>query len=165
MNTSKELSKTLGELIDELSAVPLDKINTIPFEGSWTAAQLAQHLIKSYGVIQVIHGHATPTQREPDENFKQIAKIFLDFSTKLQSPDFIVPEEQEYDKDALLKSLQQTKHDTENALATLDLTMTCEDFALPGMATKFTRLEWLYFMMCHTQRHIRQLKNIKQHLQ
>lgn len=165
MNTGKELHKTLTELIDEVSPIPENKINTVPFEGSWTAGQLVMHLIKSYGVAQTIHGHVTPTKREPDLNFGQIAGIFLDFSTKFQSPDFIVPEDKTYDKAALLKSLQQTKHDIENALATLDLTMTCEDFELPGAHTKFTRLEWLYLMLCHTQRHIRQLKKIKQYLQ
>lgn len=164
MNTGKELMKTLTELIDEVSSTPENKINTVPFEGSWTAGQLARHLIKSYDVIQVIHGHTIPTKREPDVNFGQIAKIFLDFTTKFQSPDFIVPEVKEYNKTELLKSLRQTLHDTENAIATLDLTMTCEDFELPGSGGKFTRLEWLYMMLCHTQRHIRQLKKIKQNL-
>ena len=94
MNTRREVIQTLDQLIKEVSLIPEDKINIVPFEDSWTAGQLVRHLIKSYNVIQAIHGHVTPTEREPDMNYGEIAKIFLDFSTKFQSPDFIEPEVQ-----------------------------------------------------------------------
>jgi hypothetical protein len=41
----------------------------------------------------------------------------------------------------------------------LDLSKTCQGFQLPGSAA-FTRAEWIWFAIYHTQRHTRQLKNI-----
>ena len=41
----------------------------------------------------------------------------------------------------------------------LDLSATCLDFEMPGIGA-LTRLEWLWFYVWHTQRHLRQVKNI-----
>ena len=45
------------------------------------------------------------------------------------------------------------------AIKTLNLSETCTAFELPGFG-EFTRAEWIYFAMYHTQRHTHQLKKI-----
>ncbi|RYE23430.1 MAG: DinB family protein [Sphingobacteriales bacterium] len=165
MNTGKELVKTLGELADTVASFTQEKINTVPFEGSWTPGQVARHLIKSYGVAQTLKGHVTESNRQPDQNFEQIAAIFLNFESKLQSPEFIVPEDKKFNQQQLIDSIQHTKTEMQDITDNLDLTMLCQDFELPGGGVKFTRLEWMYMMLCHTKRHINQLHKIQKRMQ
>ena len=59
-----ELDATLKKLYDVLSSFNQETINTVPFEGSWTAAQVGEHLRKSYdGVVQLLKGKNIPTVR------------------------------------------------------------------------------------------------------
>jgi hypothetical protein len=48
MNTEEvflEIDKTIIEFIQILFTINQDQINTVPFKGSWTAGQIAQHVI------------------------------------------------------------------------------------------------------------------------
>jgi DinB family protein len=78
----------------------------------------------------------------------------------MKSPEFIVPEAMDYKKDYLLQSLDKIEEELLVAIKQLDLTQTCTSFELPVYGS-LTRLEALSFVLYHTQRHIRQLKNIR----
>jgi hypothetical protein len=45
----EDLKVTLDELVELLSTFDQKGFNIIPFEGSWTAGELSQHLVKSIG--------------------------------------------------------------------------------------------------------------------
>ncbi len=54
MNTNKihkEIDETFAELQRLISSFDQEQINIVPFEGSWTAGQLAQHVIISGSVV------------------------------------------------------------------------------------------------------------------
>lgn len=156
---SNELQSTTDELVRLLSSFSKEQFNKVPFEGSWTAGQLAEHMHKSYGVAELLYGPVKETKRDPAEKVKQIKEIFLNFDTKMKSPDFIVPENKAYDKSTLLNSLHESIEKIKHGTATLNLDETCTAFALPGLG-EMTRTEWIYFVIYHTQRHVHQLKNI-----
>ena len=88
-----------------------------------------------------------------------INDIFLDFTTKLKSPDFIIPTDEPANKEDLLKALNEVRERIKSASATVDLTNTITSFPFPGVG-EFTGYEWIYFLVCHTKRHTHQLKNI-----
>ena len=151
---------TTNELIQLLSSLSQDQLNQVPFEGSWTAGQVGDHLRRSYGVAEILNGKTTETERPVNEKIKGIKEVFLDFDTKFKSPEFIVPSNDVIDKERLIKGLKNKieqvksfvdKHD--------DLTRTCMDFELPGAGT-LTQIEWIQFLTVHTQRHIHQIRNI-----
>ena len=128
-----ESDQTFSGLLNELSTISDEKINTIPFAGSWTAGQLAQHVILSAdGIVQLLNGPVKDTGRDPEANIPKLEAIFLDFTSKYQSPDFIVPEYKNYDKHELINSLQNIKTGLHKAIETLDTTKTCTAFELPG---------------------------------
>ena len=154
-----ELNNTAEDLLRTLSGFSEAQLNIVPFENSWTGGQVAEHLILSGGVTGAIYGNTAPAHRQPDANVATIGGIFLDFSTRLNSPDFIVPRIAYYWKKDVLEKLQTIWTDCCNAAQTMDLSALCLDFELPGMG-QLTRLEWLYFYCFHTQRHIRQLEKI-----
>jgi len=155
------LESTTKELKESLSSFNEEQINISPAEESWTAGQVAEHVLKSEsGLSRILTGKTGPTNRRPDEKNDLIESIFLDFSTKMKSPDFIIPSDGPHNKELLIQNMSNNRKNLIGLVRDLDLSPTCYDFALPGMG-EFTRLEWLCFIISHSTRHIRQLKNIK----
>jgi len=142
-----------------LDAFGEEEINRVPFEGSWTPGQVAEHIIKSVSALPDRHTEAT--QRPYDEYVTPIAEIFLNFSIKLQSPDFVLPGPGPQDKKELQKTFEGIQGRHENAVRTTDLTATCLDFELPTIGL-LTRYEWIKFYLVHMQRHTWQLSKIRE---
>ena len=156
----KEAEGTLSALENLLSNFSAKQVNEVPFAGSWTAGQLASHLIMANGgFVEVINGPTTETNKPADIMVESIKNDFLNFNVKFDSPEFIYPENKEYDRAELLAKLKQIRNHVAEVITTLDLTKTCTAFELPIYGF-LTRLEAVYFIIYHTQRHTRQLKNI-----
>ncbi|MDQ3019373.1 MAG: DinB family protein [Bacteroidota bacterium] len=166
--TKKILSdyeSTNEKLFQLFSEFKPEHINTVPFEGSWTAAQLAEHLYKSDKLIlKTVNGPVKPTERQPDEKVSVIKEVFLDFKTKMKSPDFNTPSNKEHEQKEMLNSLEEKKEEITQVIKTKNLSDTCLSFTLPEMG-ELTRLEWIYFGIYHMQRHTHQLKNIFEKLE
>lgn len=156
----KEAEATLSALENAFSKFDANEINTVPFEGSWTAGQLAKHLVMANGgFLQVINGPIAETDKPADLMVGQIKNDFLNFNVKFDSPKEIYPENREYDQSALMEKLGEIKEGIAASISNLDLTKTCTAFELPVYGY-LTRLEAVYFVIYHTQRHVHQLKNI-----
>jgi uncharacterized damage-inducible protein DinB len=165
MKTSAELYQEFeaatNAYIGIVAALSQEEINTVPFTGSWTAAQVTEHLCKSdNGMIQALNGPVYPTNRQPDEMVGNLRTIFLDFSTKLPSPGFIIPSEGTHDKHDLLSFFKAGREQIGKAIKTLDLTATLH---VPIFGEP-TRLELIAFVIFHTQRHTNQVKHISEKL-
>jgi len=165
MKTSNELYQELeaatNAYLDVVAALSQDEINTVPFPGSWTAAQVTEHLCKSdNAMIQALNGPVQQTNRAADEMVSNLRTIFLDFSTKLPSPEFIIPDAGTHDKDDLLNFFRAGREQIGKAIKTLDLTATCH---LPIFGEP-TRLELIAFIIFHTLRHTNQVKKISEKL-
>jgi hypothetical protein len=151
--------QTYTALMETLEAFTPDNFNRVPPLGGWTAGQVAEHLLLSAGVIEVIAGRTEATQRPVNEKVEPIAVIFLDFTTKLPSPDFIVPAEKAYDQRVMIDRLKTVWTKLKEGVRLLDLSALCMDFEMPGIG-HLTRLEWIWFYIFHTQRHLRQLQRL-----
>ena len=162
------LQNTIAEAKDEF-LIALDRfdqgnINTAPFEGSWTGGQVGEHLLKSAGVVEAMYGRTAPTTGRPPDEKVPMLRIFLDFSIKMKSPDFILPSDGFHARQALIDQLQKDWERLGVAVETLDLSETCLDFEMPNVG-HLTRLEWVSFYVFHTKRHLHQLRNILASLQ
>ncbi|MCL6099494.1 MAG: DinB family protein [Bacteroidetes bacterium] len=159
-----ELNSTFKNFYELISSLTEEQINTISFEGSWTAGQLARHVFKSYaGFVQAINGPVKRTDRKPDELVERSKSLFLNLATKIKASVFITPEEIQYKKEDLLGSLNEIHDKLNESVQTLDMSQTCTAFEIPTFGY-LTRLETVYFVMYHTQRHTQQLKNIMEKL-
>ncbi len=153
------LDVTTGELLQLASSLNEETINTVPFKDSWTAAQVADHVAKSTAfAVSALEAPGKETERPPNERAEELKAIFLDFTTKLKSPGFIVPTQPNYKKETVLLNLklQLEKLNTIRNITDLS-TLT----SLPALG-EITKLELLYFVLYHTQRHVHQLKKILQ---
>jgi hypothetical protein len=165
MKTANELllefEAATNTIIEKVAALSQSAINTVPFTGSWTAAQVIEHLCKSdQAMIQALNGPVQPTNRPPDKMVDNLRAIFLDFSTKLPSPEFIIPSTQTFDKESLINTFKSGREQIGKAIQTLDLTATCH---MPIFGEP-TRLELIAFVIFHTQRHTNQVKHITEKL-
>ncbi len=134
-----------------------ETLNTVPFVNSWTAAQVLIHITKSNRAIaQGLQMHGLPAERDPEQNTDHLKKIFLDFKAKYNAPDFIIPEDGYHNKEQIINALELSIRNLQTGRNETDLS---EIIDLPIFG-EITKLELLHFVLYHTQRHIRQLKNI-----
>jgi hypothetical protein len=153
----QEIEETFSRLNKAISKFSDKQFNTIPFEGSWTAGQVSEHIIKS---ISGIPDRETQlTDRRYDERIEAIRKMFLDFNLKFKTAQPLEPEKSSHHVEETLKHLQRLKELHLHAANTKDLTALCLDMELPTFG-HLTRYEWLRFMMVHALRHTIQIERI-----
>ena len=155
-----KIEQNFGELMESLSSLNQDQLNRVPFNGSWSAAQVGEHLLKSYGVIEVLSGNTMPTDRPIDEKVEELKLIFLNYDIKMESPEFILPSAGIIDREALLKDLEERIVAILRFIWERDLSATCIDLEFPDQGP-LTGLEWVHFLYYHTHRHLNQLEKIK----
>ena len=103
------IGEAVSQLSNLMSSVENNKINMVPYEGSWTAPQLIRHVAKSIsGMSQAMEMKATPTDRNPKKRIEELQIVFLDFFKKMKSPEFISPEEGVYDKQSTIADLNKS---------------------------------------------------------
>ncbi|PYF72640.1 DinB family protein [Pedobacter nutrimenti] len=155
-----ELKETKNELIQLIGDFKEEHFNTVPFAGSWTPGQIAEHILKSKeGLPELLRGPSSAAKRPSDQKVTETKSLFLNFEIKMKSAEFILPGTLPWKREVLQENLNYMDTAIIHAAQELDLNLLCLGFELPVFG-KFTRLEWLYFNMYHTQRHIHQLKNV-----
>jgi len=158
-NIEFELNASLKEFEELISSLNEEQLNILPVKGGWTSGQIARHIIKvNTGFLKQLNGPVKETNRKVDNMAEDIRVSLLDFNTKLISPDPVVPESIAYKKEDLINSLIELNCGYFNSVESLDMTKTCLLFKVPVLGY-LTRLEVIYFVTYHTQRHIHQLKN------
>jgi dihydrofolate reductase len=151
------LDHTTSELLELISSFSETQINEIPSAGSWTAAQVAEHVTKSnIGIIKSLQREGKSPDRSPDAGIEGLKKTFLDFEKKLQSPEFILPSQDIYQKKLAIDNLEASIAELKEVSKRINLS---EMISHPIFG-EITKLELLHFVVYHTQRHIHQLENI-----
>ncbi|SFQ38550.1 DinB superfamily protein [Parafilimonas terrae] len=151
------LDATSNELMQLVQNEKEETLNAVPFANSWTAAQVLIHITKSNrAIVQGLQMHGLPAERDPEQNAGNLKKIFLDFTAKYNSPDFTIPEDGYHNKEQIMSALKLSITNLQTGRNETDLS---EIIDLPVFG-EITKLELLHFVLYHTQRHIRQLKNI-----
>jgi len=153
------LEQNTSYLFQLLDSFDQQNINRIPFEGSWTAAQLADHITRSnLSITKALLLNGVVVNRDKGARIKELKEIFLDFQSKMKSPEFIVPTKNKYEKTTVLGYLQQSVEKMLEISKRTDMSSMINHPAF-GDITKF---EILHFVLYHTQRHIYQLEKIFQ---
>ncbi|HEV8081998.1 MAG TPA: DinB family protein [Chitinophagaceae bacterium] len=156
------LQQTSSELLELVSSADSADINVIPFKDSWTGAQLASHIIKSNKAItQSLKMEGKSAERDPGERTGELKKMFLNYAVKFQSPAFILPTRDIYQRDILIADLKKSIDELKDAGNSVDLS---EIITLPAFG-EITKYELLHFVLYHTQRHNHQLRIIFENIQ
>ena len=155
------LEVALGETATLLESFSQDALNKVPFEGSWTAAQVGRHIYKSLeGFDKLFSASGEPANRPADQQAEQFKNMMEDMDNKMKSPEFIVPEDSDYNKMELIQSLNNVKQTVVNAGNGADLE-TIPELGERHPLNGATKLELVYFMTYHTKRHNHQIAKIR----
>jgi hypothetical protein len=153
----KELQDTTDELLQLLATFTQEQINTVPYENSWTAAQVAEHITRSNAsVVQFLTSAGKTTDRKPDEKVQEFKKVFLDLTTKMKSPEFILPTQDHYQKEKVITELGSSIDQLKEAGNTATLSEIIQHPAFKEVS----KLELIHFAVYHTERHVHQIRNI-----
>jgi hypothetical protein len=153
------LKNIVSELLHLLNRFDGQNINSVPFEGSWTAAQVIDHITRSnLSITKAFTLKGDMINRDPAERVQELKNVFLNFNSRYESPDFILPTQEVYEKKMLIALLQRSVDKIKEVSCQADLSELINHPAF-GNITKF---EILHFVLFHTQRHIHQLKKIFQ---
>jgi hypothetical protein len=157
----KELLASIHEpisgMLDLMSQLDDKKINTVPYENSWTAGMLFRHVSKSLNAMSnAMRKDGRPAGRDEGEKIPELKKTFLDFTSKMKSPEFIVPEEGIYEKQAICDELNNSFGFLKQTTTHAELPDLVEGLPLGAI----TKLEILHFVLYHTKRHLNQMKKI-----
>src|SRR6476620_869600 len=97
----------VAELLEHYLPLNEDEINKVPYENSWTPRQLLEHVTKSTnGIATALMEDGKVTDRDVTERVPELKTVFLDFSTKMKSPDAIVPGNGPFEKDVVIDRLK-----------------------------------------------------------
>lgn len=155
------LDNALEETLQLLTSFTEEEMNKVPFEGSWTAAQVCEHLHKAEtDMDKLLLAPSKPVERQPDERREELADIFLNFETKFQAPDFIIPEDKHY----TMRELEVPMREIKDKMVAAAKAANLDELAPLPQGHPFegaTKLEMVYFTTYHATRHNRQIKNIK----
>lgn len=157
----EELIADIEQTINWLTkSIDPEIYNKIPFEGSWTAGQVVEHVnMVGMGFIHLLNGNTEATTRPVNEHVDRIKTMFLNYDLKNIASADINPAPGNYNLKDQLAELEKIKSGIIAAINTLNLDMTCLDFDIPTFG-HLTRLEAVYFFLFHTKRHVHQLQNI-----
>lgn len=155
-----DLNENTGLMVAALAIIPAEKFNVSHENGGWSIAEVAEHLFLIEKAIHgVLKGPAKIVERNPAEKLALVEKAFSDIAAKYQSPPLFIPEKKETRQPEIIEKLGIERKRIIETIAALDLSQTCTAFKHPNFGS-FTRFEWVYFDIYHSQRHIKQIENI-----
>jgi hypothetical protein len=165
MPTSKEnLLSALDANTDALIEYILNFDTTLfdkqPADGSWSAAQLTEHIyVLDRLIYNILTGETEPAQRAADEKIATIEAVMNNRTRTINAPDPIVPLGKVKDQQILITKIITARKDIHKLIQTTDLSPICLGFIHKGFGP-MTRLEWIGFLMVHSQRHFHQYQRI-----
>lgn len=158
--TIKEYDSSVAQFLQILSAIAVEHFNTIPFEGSWTPGQVAEHIVLSLKGVPYTFTEARPVKRAANEKCETIAGVFLNFGLKFKAAPAITPSNKAKNKEAIMSQLRQVSNEVVQAALLYDYTAECTAAEVPTLGF-LTRLEWLCLAAYHIQKHTHQLKQMQ----
>jgi uncharacterized damage-inducible protein DinB len=153
--------ETVSEgLIQSLRQFSPESFIKKPGEHRWSAAEVAEHLlIIAKNINRVVQAESAVPDRASDKKVTVIKEALRDRGTKRIASEHVVPSGDRHDQQGLMNELQAQMQQLSATMKEKDLNGLCTVYPHPRLG-KFTRLEWGYFIIYHTERHCHQLQDI-----
>ncbi len=153
---SELYSNLSGQYTKILESVSEQKLNTVPFPNSWSIAQVVNHITKANNYSFLLAEGSKPN-RPFDERLPELKETLLDFTLKMDSPEFILPGDRIYTKQESIEGIQSAFNQLSNHIKSTDLSLQIDTNSPLGIVTKW---EIANFIVYHSIRHLHQLENI-----
>lgn len=157
----KDLKQSTNSLLDVLSGTPEEIFNTRPGREEWSVGKVGEHLIKvETGTVRIFTGSAEASDRDPEQKIETIRDRMMDFETKMTAYEPIIPDDEPKEKTKVLEKLQDIRQQLLGFVDIQDLTEMITAFEHPIFGS-LTRIEWIYFNIYHSWRHVKQIEKIQ----
>ena len=158
----KELNQSTNDLILELQQCEENHFNRRPAENWWSVAQIAEHILLLETQVNYALRKAETTQRQIDLKVMPMKLGMNNLERKYSAPDFILPSADHKEREQLIEGLKKQRDLLKQLIETTDLTET-PVYKHPVIGD-MTRLEWIHFVIYHSERHIKQMQRISREL-
>lgn len=151
-----DLNKNTAILNEFLLSISEKEASFKASPNQWSILECAEHLwIVDKAICGIFNGRSNETKGDPEEKINLVKSYFHDFSKQFTASNQISP--QGIFKD-IPNVIEAIKINREEMLEEENLNAECLDFSHPIFGT-MTKLEWVYFSIIHTERHLQQMKN------
>ena len=154
-----ELEESTRMLIKELSAFSDEQFFQRPAEGIWSAGEIAEHILLLESRANEGMHTARTGNRPIDLKIIPMRDGLKEDEKKYVAPTIVIPKGEMKNKQALLQALVLQRDVLKNLIRQMDLSLITE-FRHPVIGS-MSRLEWVYFHIYHTERHVRQLRSLR----
>ena len=165
MNSHIEIVETLKEntdrLFEFLKDIDRELLIEKPAPDKWSIMENLDHIFQvEKGINFVFTGATELEERDPQAKFDQIEKDFMDFDRRFTAMGPILPKGQFEDLDSIKKSISKNRKMLTEIGNSRGWDETCLAFE-HRLFGAMTRMEWIWFTIVHTNRHLVQMENCK----
>lgn len=148
------MEQTAARLIDHLQLVSDHDFNRKPSAKKWSIAQVVDHIcLSNQSIIKALVLDGMEVDRDPAERIGELKDVFLDFTKSYESPSFILPEKDIYNRQELMHELLYSLRQIHRLMYKTEMNVIINHPAFGDIS----KLEILHFVLFHTQRHLRQI--------
>lgn len=152
------LHQSYKQFIDSIRHFP-DSLFHERFNHRWSAAQIAEHIVKAGSLYHLLQGDVIVVDRPPDLHVPVIKAAFLDYKQKYSSADNLIPSEHGWEKHHAIEILSEHCIYFQEFVQQHDLHQTVKNFEFQNIG-QLTRLEVLWMHAFHIQRHFHQIQTL-----
>ncbi len=161
---TKDLHHNTQFLQSTLDSIPDAIMKHNPAPDKWSILTILDHLrVTDQSILRLGQSEASPTERDAMININKVKKVFQNHELQLPAPNAVLPKHDDKSKEELITELKDIRKATLAQGESLGWNGVLSNFSHPITGT-MTRLEWLYFCIYHTERHIYQIEGIKNKL-
>lgn len=155
-----ELDASTEGLLQTLQTFDDAGFNRQPSSTEWSPAGIAEHLlILDVIANKILRTEAVPSTRPSDSKAALIRQVMEDSGTKRVAPETVLPKGGEKKVSEMVAALRLQRDALKEAIQTTNLSEACTTRKHPALGT-LTRLEWIHFIIHHTERHRQQMERL-----
>lgn len=157
-----DLEDSLKRLIDQIQEFTAENFNSKPSPEIWSGAEVCEHLyVLEYSVCKILTGETKENNRDPEQKIALMSQAMANFEQKVAAPDSMKPLGKARTQAEMIEKLEKVRQNlleiSQNPI--YDLSLACTSAKHPYFGV-LTRIEWIYMIVLHGNRHLQQMKGI-----
>jgi hypothetical protein len=155
----QELDTATALLTKAVALFTLEKFNEKP-PGKWGASQIMEHLVMTESSINNLLGKSIgDAGKPPGKKLEMIHSVMVDDNNKYNAPEIFLPPGRFVELN-IVDRLAEIRNGLKEIISASNLDEMIS-IKHPGLGS-LTRIEWIYFLIHHSNRHARQIENLLQ---
>ena len=158
----RDLDTNTDLFLDILDTIPTEKLHAKNIKTEWSIMECAEHmLIMEQGVTRTLQDVSVPLEgRAPDSKVPQLEDVFLHLQARLKHELAENSAATYADVRKFAADFRTNREAIKQAIAQKDILAEYRGYEHPAFGF-LTGLEWLHYLVVHTERHLQQINRIE----